>query len=1743
MIRPVFPDGNLINSTIEINTEHSALNRELPIAGDFTENQPVSNNVTFRMPALPTPEMDYEPELRDVIFQKKQEALRLRFPDIRNPLIGPHPNFALAQIENQHAPPFDRSGEGHPQVIVNFNGSNSGDVPIIAGDRNMASRNVMQNYIVELATTQEQIKKIQPGLDSLAELSELLKSRNGDFSAYTEAEQRRFEQITALVKRGAIDPDLAEIKANISTILETVNPQALEQNMMNATNQQMIIKRISQFQEDDERINSFVAEIIRKGRTFEEILDQEQRYFHENPSLEFQLKQKLVMAYLTNALHSSNPEIQSVLKSIFEDGDMTRLKEKLKEEIKSSMMEIQDEFFSKILSELGIPPPTDDSISSASALYSYIAENRVFSDAYLEKISQLIKIASSRSEEEIENDPRLKRLNQLFAMQTTQLTAFEEKTAGRFQGLMDLNVQYLQESIKMNQIVLANAESKKRAEKFQENLNSERQNQQETNKEQEPVHMYAEDPVDEENFSFSDPQAGHRVTSDILKDYFNSLQRVGKFSVFVFDAARFTNSEMMEIQNHPDIQKKISYLALLGRRRSLAKSMAEKEVISCLVAIWETEIDELKMIQMREILKRREPGENQEGALREAIKRTNHAQNALKQKKQILFLISKSLFKGNLSNPEIADEITRLKNFVNDRVVLSESFVGDVEELNPGFKEAYIRPGMKSTSAPIPESMPEPIPEPIPEAIPKAQSKMEAEPEAEREEEEEAKPSEISGEEIVQTLLQTEGADSDKIEILASIPESEIKSSERQLQEIKTTFDILSLSMQEQLNRSLEAMNTSMRDRLRYQETLLDETKAKVEKIINLTDISSIAGGSINEILLPFQEKLASTEQKIANIVDQVEEKQGKIEEVTGKIEENSKQIEILNASIQAVNDSINASIDNINQTMAAAQKEIKTSTDAQMNQTLQDVQDSVNAVIVLHNQMSETVDNTKQAVNLAFAAQATEIATLNASHQQEFTTALSHVNNAMQEIKETQIQINTTVEDLSSINRSSIMMMNSPHGLSSKIYASQPMLSNIPEDAEIQNASINEEKEDINSKAPSFVPIQLQVRTKPGEIGLVRLQDTSHGAQVLRMEDTASINESIRNPLNATVQNVVDPYINQQIEKSGISPDLSESSINPGVIRPLPRPNMHSKTPSNQQIMQPRTPDTLPPPPPSISNESFKSIFGRPAPLSPAEEQEANENTLRSAWGRFRDSSEDSQFFQKTIISDLIELLNSESADSKEIFQDQMNDIKTKIEENMFLKDEEKDRLFQLADFQSEYWRLADEKQFDLSRNFISQEGENIAKGLKINDTLNRYLNNAEVSIEEEDYENTAKSLQEFSKDSLLSMKEEEEDEEEIETRQPSIQEMFDFSDQFLTTPFDFSHQLSKIKENRNNFMKSIKPYLQPSKLHEANSFFVKAQDIIARRNFNLLLDNLKHSTIPAERNFGTFLDDYAELERNYKFTSRAAENEELKLIVKQYDEDEDKESANENISTLVTVFMQQAESEAEENTLDLAANAISQFKGVLKESRSISSKYNAILSRFNEKLDSFFSMANLDDITESFQSSTSSTSSQKDKLWGHGVNIESKKRKRHTMKFDQVLPSFLPFEKNRKWNFSNFMEVINKIKKHFFISKASLQDSNILELQRIVANVCLPEPFKKFKNRLMLYASLFAFKVISTCTEAQQKKLIPFFTCTSPTDMFLIFQNPDFQKSPFYESVVSDFFKSISIGKLFNIMALFGS
>jgi len=75
------------------------------------------------------------------------------------------------------------------------------------------------------------------------------------------------------------------------------------------------------------------------------------------------------------------------------------------------------------------------------------------------------------------------------------------------------------------------------------------------------------------------------------------------------------------------------------------------------------------------------------------------------------------------------------------------------------------------------------------------------------------------------------------------------------------------------------------------------------------------------------------------------------------------------------------------------------------------------------------------------------------------------------------------------------------------------------------------------------------------------------------------------------------------------------------------------------------------------------------------------------------------------------------------------------------------------------------------------------------------------------------------------------------------------------------------------------------------------------------------------------------------------------------------------------------------------------------------------------------------------------------------------------------------------------------------------------------------------------LLYASLFAFKVISTCTEAQQKKLIPFFTCTSPTDMFLIFQNPDFQKSPFYESVVSDFFKSISIGKLFNIMALFGS
>lgn len=1742
MIRPVFPDGNLINSTIEINTEHSALNRELPIAGDFNENQPVSNNVTFRMPALPTPEMDYEPELRDVIFQKKQEALRLRFPDIRNPLIGPHPNFALAQIENQHAPPFDRSGEGHPQVIVNFNGSNSGDVPIIAGDRNMASRNVMQNYIVELATTQEQIKKIQPGLDSLAELSELLKSRNGDFSAYTEAERRRFEQITALVNRGAIDPDLAEIKTNISTILETVNPQALEQNMMNATNQQMIIKRISQFQEDDERINSFVAEIIKKERTFEQILDQEQRYFHENPSLEFQLKQKLVMAYLTNAWHSSNPEIQSVLNSIFEDGDMTRLKEKLKKEIKSSMMEIQDEFFSRILFELGIPPPPDGTISSASALYSYIAENSVFSEKQMEIIRNLIMAASSRSQEDIENDPRLIRLRELFEAQTTQLSAFESNTADRFQGLMDLNYKYLQESAKINQIVLANAESTKQSEKFQENLNSERQKRQETNKEQEPVHMYAEDPVDEENFSFSDPQAGHRVTSDTLKDYFNSLQRVGKFSVFVFDAARFTNSEMMEIQNHPDIQKKISYLALLGRRRSLAKSLTEKEVISCLIAIWETEIDELKMIQMREILKRRKPGENQEGALREAIKRTNHAQNALKHKKQILFLISKSLFKGNLSNSEIADEITRLTNFVNERVDLSDSFVGDVEELDPGFKEAYIRPGMKSTSAPIPESMPESKAE----TIPKAESKMEAEPEAEREEEEEAKPSEISGEEIVQTLLQMEDAQTDKVKILESIPESEIKSSERQLQEIKTTFDILSLSMQEQLNRSLEEMNTSMQERLRFQETLLNQTKAEVEKITNLTDISNIAGGSINEIVLSFQEKLSSTEQKIANIVDQVEAKQGKIEEVTGKFEENSKQIEILNASIQAVNESINASIANINETMAAAKEEIKTSTDAQMNQTLRDVQESVDAVIELHNQMSETVDNTKQAVNLAFAAKATEIATLNASHQQEFTKALSHVNSAMQEIKETQIQINTTVADLSSINnRSSIMMMDSPHGLSSKIYASQPMLSTIPEDNESINASINQMKENDKAEAHSFVPIQLQVRNKPGEIGLVREQDTSQGAQVLRMEDTASINASIRNPLNATVGNVVDPYINQQIEKSGISPagspDLSEStrSINPKIIGPVPFNQQFSQP---KEPRKPREPDTPPPSHPSFSNESFKSIFGRPAPLSPAEEQEANENTLRSAWGRFRDSSEDSQFFQKTIISDLIELLNDGSDDSKEIFQDQMNDIKTKIDENMFLKDEEKERLFDLANFQSEYWQLANEEQFEISRNFISQEGENIAKGLKINDALNRYLNNAEVSIEEEDYENTAKSLQEFSKDSPLSMKEEEENEEEIETRQPSIQEKFDFSNDFLEVPFDFSRQLSKIKQNRNNFMKSISEYLRPANLHFAKSLFVKAQDPIARRNFTLLLFNLKSSTISVEKDFGTFLDDYAELERNYEFTSRTAENEELQQLVKQNDEG----SRDDDIQLIVQDSMQQADSSAEEKALKLASNVLSQFKLAISKSQSTRSKYNDILSRFNEKLDSFFSMANLDDITESFQSSTSSTSStssQKDKLWGHGVNIESKKRKRHTMKFDQVLPSFLPFEKNRKWNFSNFMEVINKIKKHFFISKASLQDSNILELQRIIANVCLPQPFKKFKNRLMLYASLFAFKVISTCTEAQQKKLIPFFTCTSPTDMFLIFQNPDFQKSPFYESVVSDFFKSISIGKLFNIMALFGS
>lgn len=1716
MIRPVFPDGNLINSTIEINTEHSALNRELPIAGDFTENQPVSNNVTFRMPALPTPEMDYEPELRDVIFQKKQEALRLRFPDIRNPLIGPHPNFALAQIENQHAPPFDRSGEGHPQVIVKFNGSNSGDVPIIAGDRNKASGNIMQNYIVQLATTQEQIEKIKPGLDSIAELSELLKSRNGDFSAYTESERRRFEQITALANRGVSNSDLEEIKANISTILETVNPRAHEQNMMNATNQQMIIKRISQFQEDDERINSFVAEIIRKGRTFEEILDQEQQYFHENPSLEFQLKQKLVMAYLTNAWHSSNPEIQSVLKSIFEDGDMTRLKEKLKEEIKSSMMEIQDEFFSRILNELGIPHPPDDAISSASALYSYIAENSVFSDAHLEKIKQLIMLASSQSQEDIEKDPRLIRLRELFEAQTIQLTAFETNTADRFQELMDLNVRYLQESIKMNQIVSANAESKKQAEKFQENLNSERQKRQETSKEQEPVHMYAEDPVDEENFSFSDPQAGQRVTSDTLKDYFNSLQKVGKLSVLVSDAARFTNSEMMEIQNHPDIQKKISYLSLLGRRRSLAKSMSEKEVISCLIAIWETEIDELKMIQMREILKRRKPGENQEGALREAIKRTNHAQNALKQKKQILFLISKSLFKGQIDNLEIQSEIERLTNFVNYRVDLSDSFVEEVEEVAPGFKQTYKRPGMKSTSAPIPESMPE--------------SKMEAEPEAEREEEEEAKPSEISGEEIVQTLLQMNDAEPAKIKILESIPESEIKSSERQLHEIKTTFDILSESMQEQLNRSLEEMNTSMQERLRYQETLLDETKAEVEKIINLTDISSIAGGSINEILLPFQEKLSLTEQKIANIVDQVEEKQGKIEEVTGKIEENSKQIEILNASIQAVNESINASIANINETMAQAQEKIKTSTDAQLNQTLQDVHGSVNAVIYLHKQMSETVDNTKQAVNLAFAAQATEIATLNASHQQEFTKALSHVNRAMQEIKETQIQINSTVADLSSINnKSSIMMIDSPYGLSSKIYPSQPMLPNIPEDDEIQNASINE---DINSKAPPFVPVQLQVRTKPGEIGLVREQDTSHGAQVLRIEDTASIDGSIRNPLNGTAENVVDPYINQQMEKSGISParppDLPESSINPGVIGPVPY---------NQQFSQPRkprVPDTPPPSPPSFSNESYISTFGKPAPLSPAEEQEANESILRTAWGRFN-PSKDSQRFQKTIISNLIELLDDGSADSKEIFQDQMKDIKTKIDENVFLTDEEKDRLLELADFQSAYWWHADKKQFDVSRNFIRQQGENIANGVTINNALERYLKTSEESIEEEDYESAVNSLQKFSTAPILSMKEEE----EIETRQPSIQEKLDFSNQFLESPFDFSHQLLKIKQNRNNFMNSISGYLRPSELHFAKSLFGKAQVSIARRNFTQLLLNLKSSTIPAERDFGTFLDNYAELERNYEFANRTAENEELRQIVNQNDGG----SRDADIQELVEDSMQQADSKAEGNALELATSVISQFKDVLQKIQSVHGKQNAILRKFNEKLNSFFSMATIEDITEDLQSSTSSTSSQKDKLWGHGVNIESKKRKRHTLKFDQVLPSFLPFEKNRKWNFSNFMEVINKIKKHFFISKASLQDSNILELQRIVANVCLPEPFKKFKNRLMLYASLFAFKVISTCTEAQQKKLIPFFTCTSPTDMFLIFQNPDFQKSPFYEIVVSDFFKSISIGKLFNIMALFGS
>lgn len=151
--------------------------------------------------------------------------------------------------------------------------------------------------------------------------------------------------------------------------------------------------------------------------------------------------------------------------------------------------------------------------------------------------------------------------------------------------------------------------------------------------------------------------------------------------------------------------------------------------------------------------------------------------------------------------------------------------------------------------------------------------------------------------------------------------------------------------------------------------------------------------------------------------------------------------------------------------------------------------------------------------------------------------------------------------------------------------------------------------------------------------------------------------------------------------------------------------------------------------------------------------------------------------------------------------------------------------------------------------------------------------------------------------------------------------------------------------------------------------------------------------------------------------------------------------------------------------------------------------------------------------------------------------LNNRKKESKSEEISLASAKGTYHPFFSTKEWNFSNFKEIIWKLKRDFATTRGNLSPQ-MLHLQEIAFNACSPTYFKLLKQLLMYHAAKFCFSVYQKATVEEKKKLIPYHQCSSYSEMLLIFYRQRFQNSKFGRRAISDFFCNIQLYNLFDFI-----